>query len=226
MCHLADKATSLSNNHPTNAKWMTRNCSSLHFIGSPSRPHPSPPLPPSSIAFLPLSAPSFGCLPPSLSSSSSSMFDQENYQKHDNFTDNKYPAPALITVSLASSAFHGQVGKKGFLKMDSMHSFWQLGDELRGHSKTSEDHKWLMVASKLAEQTRSKGERVNNLDLSKGPIETRSRDKFGIQEDNKFDTLNFSMLNLESKFTENVGKSSLRNGVYNMNVVYPKTMQA
>ncbi|KAI9084008.1 hypothetical protein K1719_034004 [Acacia pycnantha] len=68
--------------------------------------------------------------------------------------------------------------------MDSMHSFWQLGDELRGHSKTSEDHKWLMVASKLAEQT--------------------------------------SMLNLESKFTENVGKSSLRNGVYNMNVVYPK----
>ncbi|KAK4264100.1 hypothetical protein QN277_029434 [Acacia crassicarpa] len=95
-------------------------------------------------------------------------------------------------------------------------------DELRGHSKTSEDHKWLMVASKLAEQTRSKGERVNNLDLSKGPIETRSRDKFGIQEDNKFDTLNFSMLNLESKFTENVGKSSLRNGVYNMNVVYPK----
>ncbi|XP_054785111.1 B2 protein [Prosopis cineraria] len=107
--------------------------------------------------------------------------------------------------------------------MDSMHSFWQLGDELRGHSKTSEDHKWLMVASKLAEQTRSKGERVNNLDLSKGPIETRSRDKFGIQEDNKFDSLNFSMLNLESKFTENVGKSSLRSGVYNMNAVYPKS---
>ncbi|KAI9084042.1 hypothetical protein K1719_034038 [Acacia pycnantha] len=96
--------------------------------------------------------------------------------------------------------------------MDSMHSFWQLGDELRGHSKTSEDHKWLMVASKLAEQTRSKGERVNNLDLSKGPIETRSRDKFGIQEDNKFDTLNFSMLNLESKFTENNNKEFNNNG--------------
>ncbi|KAF2316419.1 hypothetical protein GH714_041760 [Hevea brasiliensis] len=51
--------------------------------------------------------------------------------------------------------------------MDSMQSFWQLGDELRGQSKVSEDHKWLMAASKLAEQTRSKGERMNNLDLSK-----------------------------------------------------------
>lgn len=107
--------------------------------------------------------------------------------------------------------------------MDNMHSFWQLGDELRGHSKTSEDHKWFMVASKLAEQTTSKGERFNNLDLSKGPIETRPRDKFGYQEENKFDTLNLSMLNLDSKFTENVSKSSLRNGVYNMNAVYQKS---
>ncbi|KAH1077024.1 hypothetical protein GYH30_052500 [Glycine max] len=106
--------------------------------------------------------------------------------------------------------------------MENMQSFWQLGDELRGHSKASEDHKWLMVASKLAEQTRLKGERVNNLDLSKGPIETRSRDKFGFQEENKFDSLNLSMLNLDSKFTENVSKSSLRNGVYGMNAVYQK----
>jgi len=106
--------------------------------------------------------------------------------------------------------------------MENMQSFWQLGDELRGHSKASEDHKWLMVASKLAEQTRLKGERVNNLDLSKGPIETRSRDKFGFQEENKFDSLNLSMLNLDSKFTENVNKSSLRNGVYSMNAVYQK----
>ena len=99
---------------------------------------------------------------------------------------------------------------------------FRSGDELRGHSKASEDHKWLMVASKLAEQTRLKGERVNNLDLSKGPIETRSRDKFGFQEENKFDSLNLSMLNLDSKFTENVSKSSLRNGVYGMNAVYQK----
>ncbi|KAE9599552.1 hypothetical protein Lal_00002616 [Lupinus albus] len=107
--------------------------------------------------------------------------------------------------------------------MDNMLSFWQLGDELRGHSKASEDHKWFMVASKLAEQTRLKGERVNNLDFSKAHIETRSNDKYGFQEENKFDTLNLSMFNLDSKFTENVNKNALRNGLYNMNAVYQKS---
>lgn len=106
--------------------------------------------------------------------------------------------------------------------MENLNSFWQLGDELRGQSKVSEDHKWLMAASKLAEQTRSKGERMNNLDLSKGPAETRPKDKFGYQEDNKFESLNFNMLNLDSKITENVSKSSFRNGMYNMNTVYQK----
>lgn len=68
-----------------------------------------------------------------------------------------------------------------------------------------------MAASKLAEQTRLKGEHLNNLDLSKGPIETRSRDKLGYQEDNKFDTLK-------------VSKSSLRNGgIYNMNAVHQRS---
>ncbi|KDP46281.1 hypothetical protein JCGZ_10121 [Jatropha curcas] len=106
--------------------------------------------------------------------------------------------------------------------MENMHSFWQLGDELRGQSKVSEDHKWFMAASKLAEQTRSKGERMNNLDLSKGLAEIRPREKIGFQEDNKFETLNFNMLNLETKMGENVSKSSFRNGVYNMNAVYQK----
>ncbi|KAJ4831133.1 hypothetical protein Tsubulata_000664 [Turnera subulata] len=106
--------------------------------------------------------------------------------------------------------------------MESMQSFWQLGDELRGQSKVSEDHKWLVAASKLAEQTRSKGERMNNLDISKSLPEMRPRDKIGFQEDNKFETLNFHMLNLDSKMTENVGKGSFRNGLYNMNAVYPK----
>ncbi|KAE8021328.1 hypothetical protein FH972_007229 [Carpinus fangiana] len=106
--------------------------------------------------------------------------------------------------------------------METMQSFWQLGDELRGQSKVSEDHKWLVAASKLAEQTRLKGERMNNLDLSKGPAEIRTREKFGFQEDNKFESLNFNMLNLDSKLTENVSKSSFRNGIYNMNAVYQK----
>ncbi|THG05214.1 hypothetical protein TEA_013659 [Camellia sinensis var. sinensis] len=92
-----------------------------------------------------------------------------------------------------------------------MNNFCQLGDELRGQLKTSEDHKWLMVASKLADQTRSKGERRNNLDLSKGLAEIRPRDNFVFQEDNKFECLNFNMLNLDAKMTENVNKSSTRN---------------
>ncbi|KAL4354127.1 hypothetical protein GQ457_06G034110 [Hibiscus cannabinus] len=106
--------------------------------------------------------------------------------------------------------------------MESMKSFWQLGDDLRGQSKVTEDHQWLMVASKLAEQTRIKGERISNLDLSKGPSETRTRDKFGFQEHNKFENLTFSMLNLDSKMGDNVSKSSFHNGTYNMNVVYQK----
>lgn len=106
--------------------------------------------------------------------------------------------------------------------MENMHGYWQFGDELRGQSKVSEDHKWLMAASKLAEQTRAKGERLNNLDLSKGLPEMRPRDKFGLQEENKFENLNFSMMNLDSKISDNVNKSSLRNAAYNVNAVYQK----
>ncbi|KAK8711026.1 hypothetical protein V6N13_146330 [Hibiscus sabdariffa] len=79
-----------------------------------------------------------------------------------------------------------------------------------------------MVASKLAEQTRIKGERISNLDLSKGPSETRTRDKFGFQEHNKFENLTFSMLNLDLKMGDNVSKRPFHNGTYNMNVVYQK----
>lgn len=102
-----------------------------------------------------------------------------------------------------------------------MSSYWQLGDELRG-LKVSEEHKWLMAASKLAEQTRSKVERMNNLDLSKGLVETRLRDNnVGLQEENKFESLNFNMLNLDSK-SDPVGKSAMRNGIYSINVGYQK----
>lgn len=107
--------------------------------------------------------------------------------------------------------------------MDNMNSFWQLGDELRGQSRTSEDQKWFVAASKLAEQTRFKGERVNNLDLTKGQADIMPRDKIGFQEDNKFENLNLSMLNLDSRMTENMGKASFRNGIYNMNAVYQKS---
>ncbi|XP_010248997.1 PREDICTED: B2 protein-like [Nelumbo nucifera] len=107
--------------------------------------------------------------------------------------------------------------------MESQYSFWQLGDELRGRSKASEDHQWFMVASKLAEQMKSKGERTNNLDLSKAPVETRPREKSGFQEDNKFQNFNFGMLSLDSKINETLNKSSLRTGIYNINTLYQKS---
>lgn len=103
--------------------------------------------------------------------------------------------------------------------MESIRDFWQLGDELRGHSKNSEDQKWLMAATKLEEQTRSKGERRINLDLSKGYAEIRPRDNYGFQGENKFDSLNFNILNLETKMNENVMKSSMRN-IYDTNAAY------
>ncbi|KAL2532328.1 DCD (Development and Cell Death) domain protein [Abeliophyllum distichum] len=103
--------------------------------------------------------------------------------------------------------------------MESIQGFWQLGDELRGHSKNSEDHKWLMAATKLAEQTSSKGERRINLDLTKDSAEMRPRDNYGFQRENKFDSFNFNMLNLETKMNENVTKSSLRN-IYDTNAAY------
>ncbi|KAL0692605.1 hypothetical protein Bca4012_059785 [Brassica carinata] len=98
-----------------------------------------------------------------------------------------------------------------------MDSFWQLGDELRGQtqSRASEDHKWSTVATKLAEQTRMKGERSNNLDLSKaGYSEFRPTDKFSFQDNNN-NNFNFSMLNLG-------GKASMQSSVYNMNTVFQK----
>lgn len=116
-----------------------------------------------------------------------------------------------------------------------MDSFWQLGDQLRGQSKASEDHQWSLAASKLAEQTRTKSERMNNLDLSKGPYEPRPppmmmmNNKFGFQEDNRCEILNFNALALDAKMmSENAVKASLRNGMYNNmnNAVYPKSNNA
>ncbi|CAI9111581.1 OLC1v1011838C1 [Oldenlandia corymbosa var. corymbosa] len=109
--------------------------------------------------------------------------------------------------------------------METLNSYWQFGDDLRGQAKVSEDQKWLVAASKLAEQTRLKGERRNNLDLSKTPGEMRPRHYVvGFQEDNKFETLNFSMLNLETKMNDGFGRNPAGNGMYNINIntLYPK----
>ncbi|CAN8253747.1 unnamed protein product [Cochlearia groenlandica] len=96
-----------------------------------------------------------------------------------------------------------------------MDSFWQLGDELRGHqSRASEDHQWSTVATKLAEQTRTKGERFNNLDLSKSGYAAEFRQS-GFQDNNN--NLNFNMLNLDGKTP-----MMMQSNVYNMNAVFQK----
>lgn len=108
-----------------------------------------------------------------------------------------------------------------YFQMASQFSFWQLGDELRGQSKVSEDHKWLMVASKLAEQTKVKGDR-NNLDFTKTAVEPKVKDKSRTQDENKYETLSFDLLNFDSKVNESASKNSFRSGFYNMNTVYQK----
>ncbi|KAL9245924.1 hypothetical protein vseg_019520 [Gypsophila vaccaria] len=107
--------------------------------------------------------------------------------------------------------------------MDNMNNYWQLGDDLRGQSRTSEDHKWMMVASKLAEQTRPKGERTNNLDFSKGAIDVRPRDRFGFQEDNKFESLNFNMLNLDTKGPEYLSKNTFKGNIDDINPFFKRS---
>uniref|UniRef100_A0A7N0UPX8 DCD domain-containing protein n=1 Tax=Kalanchoe fedtschenkoi TaxID=63787 RepID=A0A7N0UPX8_KALFE len=105
--------------------------------------------------------------------------------------------------------------------MENMRSFWQLSDELRGQNKGAEDHKWFMAATKLADQSWSKGERFHNLDLSKAPSLGRPSENL-FHDGSKFENLNFNMLNLDSKFAESVNKSPFMNGYNNVNAVCQK----
>ena len=100
-----------------------------------------------------------------------------------------------------------------------MNSLWQLGNEFRGHSKVTEDHQWIAMTSKLAELTRTNQERTNNLDYPKNPVEAKSWEKLGFQEDNKFESFNLGLMNLDLKMNEVPVKSSFRNGLYNMNTM-------
>ncbi|KAJ0983113.1 hypothetical protein J5N97_011368 [Dioscorea zingiberensis] len=104
-----------------------------------------------------------------------------------------------------------------------MDDLWHLGDEFRGQSKASEDHQWSVMTSKLAELTRTKGERMNNLDISKSAPDVKPWEKYAFQEDNKFDNLNLNLMNLDFKINEVATKNSFRNGTLNMNTMYQKS---
>ncbi|ERN19637.1 B2 protein [Amborella trichopoda] len=107
--------------------------------------------------------------------------------------------------------------------MASQYSFWQLGEELRGQSKATEEHQWMMVASKLAEQLRSKAPRINNIDPTKAPAEPRVKEKSNSQDDNKFETFNFDLMNLDLKMNDATTKIPYRNGGYNVINSYQKS---
>ncbi|KAF2550180.1 hypothetical protein F2Q68_00036339 [Brassica cretica] len=65
-----------------------------------------------------------------------------------------------------------------------------------------------------------KGERMNNLDLSKPYSEFRPTDKFSFQDNNN---LNFNMLNLDGKYVQGMGKAPMPSSVYNnVNNVFQK----
>ena len=103
-----------------------------------------------------------------------------------------------------------------------MDSLWHLGDEFRGQSKVSEDNQWSIITSKLAEMTRSKGERINNFDYPRNVIETKPWEKLGFQEDGNFENLSLGLMNMDLKMNEAATKSSFKNSVYNLNSMYQK----
>ncbi|WOL18103.1 B2 protein [Canna indica] len=102
-----------------------------------------------------------------------------------------------------------------------MDNLWQLGNDFRGQSKLSEDHQWSVITSKLAEMTRSKFDRMNNVDYSRNIFEGKPYEKIGFQEDNKFENINLSLMNLDFKMNETLIKNPLRS-VYNLSNVYQK----
>ncbi|XP_042450978.1 B2 protein-like isoform X2 [Zingiber officinale] len=102
-----------------------------------------------------------------------------------------------------------------------MDSLWKLGDEFRGQTKNSEDYQWSVMTSKLAELTRSKVGRQNNLDYPKNVIEAKAYNKVEYHEDNKLDSINLGLMNLDLKINDAPVKS-LFHGAYSMSNAYQK----
>uniref|UniRef100_A0A0C9QTT4 TSA: Wollemia nobilis Ref_Wollemi_Transcript_10175_1784 transcribed RNA sequence n=1 Tax=Wollemia nobilis TaxID=56998 RepID=A0A0C9QTT4_9CONI len=103
--------------------------------------------------------------------------------------------------------------------MANAYSFWQFGEELRGQARASDDHKWTLAASKLAlaEQMRTKGDRINRLETTGSPAEPKQRGKSkGKSDVNKLD-LNFKHMNLDWKPGDTGVKGGISNGIYNSN---------
>ncbi|KAL6638665.1 hypothetical protein ACP70R_023776 [Stipagrostis hirtigluma subsp. patula] len=111
-----------------------------------------------------------------------------------------------------------------------MDNLWHLGDELRGQPKVVEDRQWSLMTSKLAEITKTKGERMNDLDYARMNTvpEVKPWDKISYHhDDSRMDHLNLGLMNLDLKMNdlkmnEAAMKIPFRNMAYNMNPMYPK----
>lgn len=111
-----------------------------------------------------------------------------------------------------------------------MDNLWHLGDELRGQPKVVEDRQWSLMTSKLAEITKSKGERMNDLDYARMNTvpEAKQWDKMSYHHDEpRMDHINLGLMNLDLKMNdlkmnEAALKNSFRNMGYSMNPMYPK----
>ncbi|XP_042384467.1 DCD domain-containing protein NRP-like isoform X3 [Zingiber officinale] len=103
-----------------------------------------------------------------------------------------------------------------------MDSLWKLGDEFRGQTKNLEDYQWSVMTSKLAELTKSKVGRQNNLEYSKNSIEAKPYDKVEFHEDNKLESINLGLVNLDLKINDTSVKS-LFHGAYSMSNAYQKS---
>jgi hypothetical protein len=113
-----------------------------------------------------------------------------------------------------------------------MNNLWHLGDELRGQPKLAEDRQWSLMTSKLAEVTRSKGERMNDFDYGRTNTapDVKQWDKVSYRHDDgsRMDHhLNHGLMNLDLKMNdlklnEAAVKSPFRNVPYNMSQMYPK----
>ncbi|KAL6636503.1 hypothetical protein ACP70R_024075 [Stipagrostis hirtigluma subsp. patula] len=111
-----------------------------------------------------------------------------------------------------------------------MDNLWHLGDELRGQPKVVEDRQWSLMTSKLAEITKTKGERMNDLDYARMNTvpEVKTWDKMSYHhDDSRMDHLNLGLMNLDLKMNdlkmnEAAMKIPFRNMAYNMNPMYPK----
>ncbi|KAG2533803.1 hypothetical protein PVAP13_9NG012100 [Panicum virgatum] len=102
-----------------------------------------------------------------------------------------------------------------------MDNLWHLGDELRGQPKVVEDRQWSLMTSKLAEITKSKGERINDLDYARINTvpEVKHWDKMPYHHDEpRMDHINLGLMNLDLKMNDlKMNEAAMKNSFRNSN---------